>query len=68
MPSRMKDPPDLGDQRLDVVADPTLAELAKATEVTADLRGVDVGVVGELLGADRRLPHLARLRQDLQIA
>ena len=59
---------DLLDQRLDVVADPRLPELAEAREVAADLRRVDVGVVGELLGGDRVLAHLPSLGQDLEVA
>ena len=56
------------DQRLDVVADPALAELAEAGEVAADLGRVDVGVLGELLRGDRLAAHLARLGQHLQVA
>ena len=59
---------DLRDQRVDVVADPALAELAEAGEVAADLGRVDVGVLGELLRGDRLAAHLARLRQHLQVA
>ena len=59
---------DLPDQRIDVVADAPLAELAEAGEVAADLGRVDVGVVGQLLRGDRVLAHLARLRQHLQVA
>ena len=59
---------DLRDQRLDVVADPALAELAEAGEVAADLGRVDVGVLGELLRGDRVAAHLARLGQHLQVA
>ena len=59
---------DLGDQRVDVVADPALAELAEAGEVAADLGRVDVGVLGELLRGDRLPAHLARLGQHLQVA
>src|SRR4030095_12958586 len=39
----------LGDEPGDVVADAALAELAEAGEISPDLRGVDVGVVGQLL-------------------
>ena len=59
---------DLGDQRVDVVADAALAELAEAGEVAADLGRVDVGVVGELLRGDRVLAHLPGLGQDLEVA
>ena len=59
---------DLGDERVDVVADAALAELAEAREVAADLGRVDVRVVGELLRGDRLLAHLARLDQDLEVA
>ncbi len=59
---------DLGDQRLDLVADAALAELAEAREVAADLGRVDVGPGGELLGGDRLLAHLPGLDQDLQVA
>ena len=65
---RAQDLADLGDERLDVVADPALAELAEAGEVAADLGGVDVGVVGELLRGDRLLAHLLGLREHLQVA
>src|SRR5205085_568083 len=64
----MQDLADLIDQRLHVVADAPLAELAEARQVAADLSGVDVGVVGQLLGGDRLLAHLAGLDQDLQVA
>ena len=59
---------DLRDERVDVVADAALAELAEAREVAADLRRVDVRVVAELLGGDRLLAHLLGLREDLQVA
>ena len=59
---------DLRDQRVDVVADPALAELAEARQVAPDLRRVDVRVLGQLLGGDRLLAHLARLREHLQVA
>ena len=51
---------DLRDQRVDVVADAALAELAESGEVAADLRRVDVRVLRELLRGDRLLAHLAR--------
>ena len=65
---RAQDLSDLGDERLDVVADAALAELAEAGEVAADLGRVDVGVVGELLRGDRLLAHLLGLGQHLQVA
>ena len=63
-----QDLPDLLDQRVHPVADAPLPELPEARQVTADLRRVDVGVLGELLGGDRVLPHLPRLDQDLEVA
>ena len=68
LPGGAQDLADLRDQRVDVVAHAALAELAEAREVAADLGGVDVRVVGELLGGDRLLAHLAGLGQDLQVA
>ena len=59
---------DLGDQRLDVVADAALAELAEAGEVAADLGRVDVRVLGEFLRGDRVAAHLAGLGEHLQVA
>ena len=67
-PRGPQDLADLRDERVDVVADAALAELAEARQVAADLRRVDVGVVGELLGGDRLLAHLLGLREDLQVA
>src|SRR5215211_6345395 len=58
---------DLADQRVDVVADATLAELAEAGKIAAYLGGVDVGVVRELLRGDRVLAHLPRLGEHLQV-
>src|SRR5919205_396625 len=58
---------DLRDERVDVVADPALAELAEARQVAADLGGVDVRVVAQLLGGDRLLAHLLGLREDLEV-
>src|SRR5436305_10423405 len=58
---------DLRHQRVDVVAHAALAELAEARQVAPDLGGVDVRVVGELLGGDRLLPHLLRLGEDLEV-
>src|SRR5215216_3790066 len=59
---------DLRDQRVDVVSHPPLAELSEARQVAADLRGVHVRVVGQLLGRDRLLAHLLGLREDLEVA
>src|SRR5262249_32759438 len=59
---------DLGDQEVDVVADPALAELAEAGEVAADLGGVDVRVLADLLRRDRVAPLLLGLGQDLQVS
>ncbi len=65
---RPEDLADLRDERLDVVADPALAELAEAGQVATDLGRVDVRVVAELLRGDRLLAHLLGLREDLQVA
>ena len=65
---RAQDLADLAEQRVDVVADPALAELAEAGEVAPDLRRVDVRVVGDLLRGDALLAHLLRLGQHLEIA
>src|SRR3954447_10495443 len=59
---------DLGDERVDVVADPPLAELAEAREIAADLGGVDVRPVRQLLGGDGLLALLLGLGQDLEVA
>jgi len=64
----VQDLADLADQRLDVVADAALAELAKAGEVAADLGRVDVRVLGKFLRGDRFATHLAGLGQHLEIA
>src|SRR5262249_61464656 len=47
-----EDLPDLAEQPVDRVADAPLAELAEVRKVTADLRRVDVRVVGDLLRRD----------------
>jgi hypothetical protein len=65
---RPQDLADLADERVDVVADAPLAELAEPGEIAADLRRVDVCVVRQLLGGDRLLAHLLGLREDLEIA
>src|SRR5579884_2512181 len=67
LPLRAQDAPDLDEQRLDRVADAALAELAEVREVAADLRRVDVRVVGDLLRGDAVLAHLLGLRQHLQV-
>jgi len=64
---RAQDLPDRVEQELDRVADPALAELAEVGQVAADLRRVDVGVLGDLLRGDPRLAHLPRLRQHLEV-
>jgi len=49
LPLRPQDLADLAEQRVDVVTDTALAELAEGGQVAADLRRVDVRVGGELL-------------------
>ena len=68
LPAGAQDLADLRDQRVDVVAHAALAELAEAGQIAADLRRVDVGVVGELLRRDRVLAHLLGLGEDLEVA
>ena len=51
---RPEDLADLAEQRVDVVADAALAELAERRQVAADLRRVDVRVLGDLLRGDAR--------------
>ena len=68
LPLRPQDLADLAEQRVDRVADAALAELAEVREIAADLRRVDVRVVGDLLRGDALLPHLLGLGQHLQIA
>ena len=63
-----QDAADLGDQRIDVVADAALAELAERREVAPDLRRVDVRVLGDVLRRDGAATHLLGLRQHLQVA
>ena len=63
----VEDLADLRDERVDVVADAALAELAETGQVTADLGRVDVRVIGEFLRGDRLLAHLVGLREHLQI-
>ena len=65
---RAQDLADLAEQRVDVVADPALAELAESREVAPDLGRVDVRVVGDLLRGDALLAHLLRLGQHLEVA
>ena len=68
LPLRAQDLPDLGEQAVDRVPDPALAELAEVGEVAADLGRVDVRVVGDLLRRDPLLAHLLRLGQHLEVA
>ncbi len=68
LPLRAQDLADLAEQRVDVVADAALAELAEGREVAADLGGVDVRVVRDLLRGNPVLAHLLGLRQNLQVA
>ena len=68
LPLRAQDLADLAEQRVDRVADTALAELAEVREIAADLRRVDVRVVGDLLRGDALLAHLLGLAQHLQIA
>src|SRR5262249_47803784 len=68
LPLRAEDLADLGQQRVDRVADAALAELAERREITPNLGGVDVRVLGDLLRGDPVLPHLPRLCEDLEIA
>src|SRR6187401_3435056 len=67
LPLCPQDLADLREQRIDRIPDTALAELAETGEVTADLRRVDVRVFGDLLRRDPLLPHLARLRQHLEV-
>jgi len=67
LPLRPQDLADLAEQRVDVVTDTALAELAEGGQVAADLRRVDVRVGGDLLRGDPLLAHLLRLRQHLQV-
>jgi hypothetical protein len=64
---RPEDLADLPEERVDVVADPALAELAERGQVAADLGGVDIRVVGDLLGRDPVLPHFLRLGKNLEV-
>src|SRR6266536_1201555 len=57
----------IGEQRVDVVADAALAELAEGREVAPNLRRVDVRVVRDLLRGDSVLAHLLGLGQNLQV-
>jgi hypothetical protein len=67
LPLGAEDLPDLGQQRVDRVADAALAEPAERREVAADLRRVDVRVLRDLLRGDPVLAHLLCLREDLQV-
>src|SRR4051812_16628177 len=68
LPLGPEDLANLPEERVDVVADAPLAELAERGEVAPDLRRVDVRVVGDLLGGDSLLAHLLGLREHLEIA
>ena len=68
LPLRSQDPADLAEQRVDVVADPALAEAPEAGQIPTDLGGVDVRVLRDLLRRDPVLAHLLRLREHLQVA
>jgi hypothetical protein len=67
LPLRPQDLADLAEQRVDLVTDTALAELAEGGQVAADLRRVDVRVVGDLLRGDPLLPHLPGLREHLEV-
>jgi hypothetical protein len=64
---RPEDLPDLARERVDVVADASLAELPEAGQVATNLRRVDVRVLADLLGGDPVLAHLLRLGEDAQV-
>ena len=55
-------------ERIDVVSNAALAELAEAREITANLRAVNARVLRELLRRERLTARLLCLRQDLEIA
>ena len=67
LPLGAQDLADLGEERVDRVADAALAELPEGREVAADLRRVDVRVLGDLLRRDPVLAHLPRLREHLEV-
>ena len=67
LPLSAEDLADLAEQRVDVVADAALAELAERRQIAPDLGRVDVRVVRDLLRGDPALAHLLRLRQHLQV-
>jgi hypothetical protein len=67
LPLGAQDLADLGQEAIDRVAHPALAELAEVGEVAADLRRVDARVVGDLLRGDPVLAHLLGLGEDLQV-
>src|SRR5438132_6040176 len=67
LPLCAEDLSNLSEQRVDVVADAALAELPERGEVAPDLRGVDVGVVRDLLRGDAVLAHLLGLLPHLAI-
>src|SRR5688500_4754970 len=68
LPAGAQDLADLRDERVDVVTDAALAELAEPRQVAPDLGRVHVRVLGQLLAGDSLLAHLARLREHLQVA
>src|SRR4029453_5546441 len=63
-----EDAADLPEQAVHAVADPALAELPERREIAADLRRVDVRVVGDLLRRDPVLAHLPGLSEHLEVA
>ena len=67
LPLRAQDLADLAEQRVDVVADAALAELAERRQIAPDLSRVDVRVLRDLLRGDALLSHLSRLRQHLEV-
>ena len=64
---RAQDLSDLVEERVGAVPDAALAELPERREVAADLRRVDVRVLGDLLRRDPVLAHLPRLSEHLQV-
>jgi hypothetical protein len=59
--------PDLVDQVLDVVADPTGAVGAEIRQILANLGGIDAGRLGELLGGHRVRPSLGHVDQAAKV-
>src|SRR4051812_49498328 len=62
---RPEDLADLAEERIDVVADPALAEFPERRKVAPDLSRVDVRVVGYLLRGDALLPLFFALGRTL---